>query len=110
MKRYDALRIKFIILSECPIRFHQWNVEALDMADKSKIFNTIRQAIDAAPEGGRAAEIHLQSLKYAEELEHVTGKEFAHSVGIKKSYGTEFNKMKNIVNRPKAAGFNLPKI
>ncbi|KZK89148.1 hypothetical protein PsAD5_05509 [Pseudovibrio sp. Ad5] len=32
------------------------------MADKSKIFNAVRQAIDAAPEGGRAAEIHLQSL------------------------------------------------
>ncbi|WP_425328899.1 HTH-like domain-containing protein [Pseudovibrio brasiliensis] len=48
--------------------------------------------------------MHLQSLKYAEELEHVTGKEFAHSVGIRKSYGTEFNKMKNIVNRLKFGG------
>ncbi|WP_446737493.1 HTH-like domain-containing protein [Pseudovibrio sp. Ad5] len=40
----------------------------------------------------------------------MTGKEFAHSVGIKKSFGTEFNKMKNIVNRLKEAGLNLPKI
>ncbi len=110
MKPYNALGMRSTIHIKHLIHFQQCNIEVSNLSDKSKIFAAIRNAIDTAPKGERAAEIHLQSLKYAVELEDVSGKEFALGVGVKETYGTEFNKMRNILKRLNAAGLDTSKI
>jgi hypothetical protein len=77
---------------------------------KSEVFMKIRGAIERAPRNSYVAELHLQSIKYADVLEGVTGKEFCESVGLKPAWGTEFAKMKKIAERLKAAGLNADRI
>lgn len=59
----------------------------------------IRHAIDTAPRNGYVAERYLQVLKYADDLEETSGKEFCATLDLKKSWGTEFAKMKKISGR-----------
>lgn len=77
---------------------------------KSTIFANIKRAIDASPRNFYVAELHLQIIKYADQLENVTGKEFCAELAIGKSFGTEFSKMKKIAPRLKEAGLNTEKI
>lgn len=77
---------------------------------KEQIFLAIRQALDSAPHNQHSAEMHLQMIKYAGELQDITGKEFCEEVGLKPSYGTEFSKMRNLTNRLKKAGLDISKI
>lgn len=49
-------------------------------------------------------------IKYADELKHITSKEFCVGVGLKKSLGTEFSKMRNLTTRLKAAGLNTDRV
>ncbi|HGF5205976.1 transcription factor [Vibrio parahaemolyticus] len=56
------------------------------------------------------AELHLQSIKYADELGNITAREFCEELGLKPSYGTEFSKMRNLTTRLKAAGLVTEKI
>ncbi|MFH4635037.1 transcription factor [Vibrio alginolyticus] len=56
------------------------------------------------------AELHLQSIKYADELGSITAREFCEELGLKPSYGTEFSKMRNLTTRLKAAGLVTEKI
>lgn len=77
---------------------------------KMKLFGAIRTAIDTAPRNAYVAELHLQCLKYAKQLEFVSGREFCEGVGLKPAWGTEFVKMKKIVDRLIAAGLDTDKI
>ncbi|STI23203.1 ybl103 [Escherichia coli] len=49
-------------------------------------------------------------LKYADELKHVTSREFCEGVGLKESLGTEFSKMRNLTTRLKLAGLDTYKL
>jgi len=71
-----------------------------------KIYDQIRNALADAPRNQSTVEMHLQMIKYADDLKTVTSKEFCESVGLKPSFGTEFSKMRNLTERLKAAGLN----
>jgi len=71
-----------------------------------KIFLNIRTALDIAPRNQYTAELHIQMLKYADELKSITAKEFCDGVGIQRSFGTEFSKMRNLTSRLKSAGLD----
>ncbi len=68
------------------------------------IFTKIREALEQAPRNHYTLELHLQMLKYADSLKHITAKEFCEGVGIRESFGTEFSKMRNLIPRLKIAG------
>ena len=70
------------------------------------IYDRIKHALSVAPRNKYTVEMHLQMLKYADELQHVTAKEFCEGVGLKESLGTEFSKMRNLTQRLIAAGLN----
>ena len=66
----------------------------------------IKQVLADAPRNQYTAELHLQMIKYADELKNITAKEFCEGVGLRSSFGTEFSKMRNLTQRLKAAGLN----
>ena len=70
----------------------------------------IKKALALAPRNGFMAELHLQSIKYADELQDITAKEFCEEIGLRPSYGTEFSKMRNLTSRLKQAGLDVNKI
>ncbi|WP_394173473.1 HTH-like domain-containing protein [Thalassotalea litorea] len=72
--------------------------------NEQAIFDNIKQALNDAPRNQFTAEMHLQMIKYADQLKSITAKEFCQGVGLKDSFGTEFSKMRNLTNRLKAAG------
>ena len=74
------------------------------------IIDEIKQALASAPRNRYMAELHLQSIKYADELSNITAREFCEELGLKPSYATEFSKMRNLTSRLKAAGLNTRKI
>jgi len=49
-------------------------------------------------------------IKHADDLKSITAKEFCEGVGLKRSFGTEFSKMRNLTARLKAAGLNSSKL
>lgn len=77
---------------------------------EEEIYQQIKSALLAAPRNQYMVEMHLQMLKYADELKHVTAKEFCEKVELKESLGTEFSKMRNLTVRLKAAGLDPAKI
>ena len=74
------------------------------------IFNNIKQALNEAPRNQYTAEMHLQMIKYADNLKNITAKEFCEGVGLKSSFGTEFSKMRNLTARLKAAGLQTEQL
>ncbi len=64
----------------------------------------------AKPVDGYVAELHVQVIKYADELADVTGREFCEVLGIGQSFGTEFSKMKKIAGRLRAAGLDVDRL
>lgn len=77
---------------------------------EQKIYNSIQDALSAAPRNQYTAELHLQMIKYADELKNITAKEFCEGVGLKSSFGTEFSKMRNLTQRLRAAGLDTEKL
>lgn len=73
---------------------------------EQEIYERIKAALSSAPRNQYTVEMHLQMLKYSDELKHVTAKEFCEGVGLKESLGTEFSKMRNLTQRLKSAGLN----
>lgn len=73
---------------------------------ESEIYEQIKTALADAPRNQYTAEMHLQMIKYADQLKSVTAKEFCEGVGLKPSFGAEFSKMRNLTQRLKAAGLN----
>lgn len=78
--------------------------------DIDKVFHNVRRAIDAAPRNDYTAELHLQVIKYADEFQDVTAKDFCAGVGLANSYGTEFAKMRKIGERLRNAGLDPARI
>ena len=74
------------------------------------IFEQIKLALADVPRNQYTAELHLQMIKFADELKHITSKEFCEGVGLKQSLGTEFSKMRNLTTRLKAAGLDTNRI
>ncbi len=74
--------------------------------NENHIYECIRQALAEAPRNQYTAELHLQMIKYADELNSITAKEFCEGVGLRQSFGTEFSKMRNLTQRLQAAGLN----
>jgi hypothetical protein len=74
------------------------------------IVEEIKQALASAPRNRYMAELHLQSIKYADELSNITAREFCEELGLRPSYATEFSKMRNLTSRLKAAGLDTRKI
>ncbi|RAH96076.1 transcription factor [Acuticoccus sediminis] len=70
----------------------------------------IKAAIDGAPRNSYVAELHLQVIKYADELRDTTGREFCEALNIGPSFGTEFAKMRKISGRLKDAGLDVDRI
>ena len=70
----------------------------------------IKKAIESSPRNGYVAELHLQVIKYIDELEGVTGKEFCEALGIGASFGTEYAKMRKIAGRLVDAGLNVERL
>lgn len=77
---------------------------------EEKIYELIRHALADAPRNQYTAELHLQMIKYADELKNITAKEFCEGVGLRSSFGTEFSKMRNLTQRLKAAGLDTAKL
>ena len=75
-----------------------------------KTIEAIKLALAAAPRNQYMMELHLQSIKYADELTNITAREFCEALGLKPSYGTEFSKMRNLTARLRAAGLNPDRI
>lgn len=80
--------------------------EQIHNMTEQAIFNKIKQALDDAPRNQYTVEMHLQMIKYADELKSITAKEFCEGVGLKASFGTEFSKMRNLTQRLKTAGLD----
>ena len=72
--------------------------------NECEIYAQIKKALQEAPRNQYTAELHLQMIKYADELKNITAKEFCEGVGLRSSFGTEFSKMRNLTQRLKAAG------
>jgi len=73
---------------------------------EATIFQNIRDALRSAPRNQATVEMHLQMIKYADDLKTITAREFCEEVGLRPSFGTEFSKMRNLTQRLKAAGLN----
>ncbi|MAZ86089.1 MAG: transcription factor [Cellvibrionaceae bacterium] len=78
--------------------------------NENEIYGCIKQVLADAPRNQYTAELHLQMIKYADELKSITAKEFCEGVGLRGSFGTEFSKMRNLTQRLKAAGLDADKL
>jgi hypothetical protein len=78
--------------------------------NEHEIYERIKQVLADAPRNQYTAELHLQMIKYADELKNITAKEFCEGVGLRSSFGTEFSKMRNLTQRLKAAGLDTAKL
>lgn len=78
--------------------------------NEQEIYAQIKKALQEAPRNQYTAELHLQMIKYADELKNITAKEFCEGVGLRSSFGTEFSKMCNLTQRLKAAGLDTAKL
>ena len=78
--------------------------------NEQEIYAQIKKALQEAPRNQYTAELHLQMIKYADELKNITAKEFCEGVGLRSSFGTEFSKMRNLTQRLKAAGLDITKL
>ncbi|MBB1419624.1 transcription factor [Pseudoalteromonas sp. SG44-1] len=58
------------------------------MSNKA-IFKQIKQAFAEAPRNQYTAELHLQMIKFADELKHITAKEFCEEMGLKPKVSPE---------------------
>jgi hypothetical protein len=76
----------------------------------TQAMDRIKIAIDKSPRNSYVAELHLQIIKYADELQNITGKEFCEAIGISPAYGIEFSKMRKIAERLRRAGLDPNKI
>ncbi|MBY0394054.1 MAG: transcription factor [Novosphingobium sp.] len=72
----------------------------------AEVFKLISIAIEKAPRNAYVAELHLQCIKYMDQLDGVSGREFCEGVGLKPAWGTEFVKMRKIAPRLKTAGLD----
>ena len=78
--------------------------------NEQEIYAQIKKALQEAPRNQYTAELHLQMIKYADELKHVPSDIVCDRIGVNQSFRTVVSKMIKIVNRLKAAGLDVSKI
>ena len=79
-------------------------------SNEKMICQSIALDIKEATRNQATAEMHLQMIKYADELKDISAKDFCEETGLSASYGTEFSKMRNLTTRLKLAGLNVAMI
>ncbi len=84
---------------------------------EQEIYAKVKVALDKARQDKEfVKEMHLQMIKYADDLaeiahpEKYNPKQFPKGVGIEESYAKEFNKMRRLTQRLKRAGLDVSKI
>jgi hypothetical protein len=97
------------------LRFiYEWPFRQLDLKEMrmshTRTFQKMKAALNGSPRNSYTAEMHLQAIKYAEELQGLTGKEFCEGLGIGESFGAEFTKMRKIAERLRKAGLDPERI
>ncbi len=80
------------------------------MGSEQEIYAAIKKALSEAPSRAKLAEMHLQLIKYADQLKHLPRDEICDGIGINQSFRTVVAKMFKIVDRLKAAGLDTRKI
>lgn len=75
-----------------------------------EIFKLIVSAVNNAPRNQQTAELHIQMIKYADQLKAISSKAFCEATKLPIGYGSEFSKMRNITERLKAAGLDVSKL
>ena len=61
-----------------------------------ELADQLREMYDTAPKGEKAAYIHLFGIKYAAELDRFSPASVVERAGLRRSYGTEVNKGRNL--------------
>lgn len=77
---------------------------------QDEIFKCIVDVLNNAPRNRQTSELHIQMIKYADELSNITSKEFCEKTKLPIGYGAEFSKMRNLTDRLKAAGLDVSKL
>lgn len=80
------------------------------MDNHDHIYAEIKKALREAAPRGKSAEMHLQLIKYADELKDIPSDVVCDRIGVNQSFRTVVSKMIKIVNRLKAAGLDVSKI
>jgi len=80
------------------------------MDSEQEIYAAIRKALSEAAPRAKYAEMHLQLIKYADQLKHLPREDICDGIGINQSFRTVVAKMFKIVERLKAAGLDTNKI
>ena len=87
-----------ILLGSCAAPLKEVNYGKSRLMD-TNMKRSIKNAIDRSPRNAYVAELHAQVLKYAADLQNLTGQDFCVGVGIPASYAAEFSKMKKLADR-----------
>jgi len=56
--------------------------------NENDIYDRIQQALEQAPRNQYTSELHLQMIKYADDLKNITAKAFCEGMGLNQSLGT----------------------
>ena len=73
--------------------------------NENGIYKRIKQALVQSPSNQFTTKMHLQMIKYTDEQQNISAKEFCEGVGLR-HHGTKFSKMRNLAMRLKAACLN----
>ena len=76
----------------------------------TEILRDMRLAVENAPRNGYIAELHIQIIKHAHNLQTVKGREFCDALGIGPSFATEFSQMRKIAPRLRDAGLVVERL
>ena len=74
------------------------------------IYECSKQVLADASRNQYIAELHLQMIKYVDELKNTTAKDFCEGVGSRCSFSTKFSKMRNLTLHLKAASLDTVKL
>ncbi|MGK9175515.1 transcription factor [Yokenella regensburgei] len=80
------------------------------MNSEQQIYDAIKKALSEAPPRTKLAEMHLQLIKYADQLKHLPREKICDGIGVNQSFRTVVAKMFKIVDRLKAAGLDTHRL
>jgi hypothetical protein len=80
------------------------------MNSEQQIYAAIKKALNGAPPRAKLAEMHLQLIKYADQLKHLPREDICDGIGVNQSFRTVVAKMFKITDRLKSAGLDTNRI
>lgn len=83
---------------------------AVSPKELTTIFKHIQTALKRAPRNSYSAEVCIQIIKWAPELEGLRAQEFCEGTRIPLGYIADFSKMRKISQRLVASGFDVKKL